>query len=154
MPLIPQADSWSNPPGRGELRMTASPYQNPYGPPPTQPPRPQADVAARFRLIAAIVGAVAAVLVLAGAFLPQTKFEQIVDGKAESSQTISAWTRSFDVEPSEDAKKFYETTHVARYGIPLSAGALVLLAGAGLAIAGARRSAGTGVRSAARTALV
>jgi hypothetical protein len=134
--------------------MTASPYQNPYGPPPAQPPRPRADVAARFRLIAAIVGAVAAILVLAGSFLPQTKFEQIVGGKAESSQTISAWTRSFDVEPSEEAKKFYENTHVARYGIPLSAGALVLLAGAGLAIAGARRSAGTGVRSAARTALV
>ena len=134
--------------------MTTSPYQNPYGPPPGQPPRPPADVAGRFRLIAGIVGAVAAVLVLAGSFLPQTKFEQIVGGKAESSQTISAWTRSFGVEPSEDAKKFYENTHVARYGIPLSAGALVLLAGAGLAFAGARRSAGTGVRSGARTALV
>ncbi|MEU0795864.1 hypothetical protein ABZ342_37870 [Amycolatopsis sp. NPDC005961] len=137
--------------------MTASPYQNPYGPPPVQqppPPRPPADAGARFRLIAAIVGALAAVLVLAGSFLPQTKFEQVVGGKAESSQTISAWTRSFDVEPSPEAKKFYENTHVARYGIPLSAGALVLLAGAGLAFAGARRSAGPGVRSGARTALV
>jgi hypothetical protein len=137
--------------------MTASPYQNPYGPPqPQQPPprRPPTDAGARLRLIAGIVGAVAAVLVLAGSFLPQTKFEQVVGGKAESSQTISAWTRSFDVEPSDEAKKFYENTHVARYGIPLSAGALVLLAGAGLAIAGARRSAGAGVRSGARTALV
>ena len=134
--------------------MTATPYQNPYGPPAAPPRQPPADAGARFRLIAGIVGAVAAVLVLAGSFLPQTKFEQVVSGKTESSQTISAWTRSFDVEPSPDAKKFYENTHVARYGIPLSAGALVLLAGAGLAFAGARRSAGTGVRSGARTALV
>ncbi|WIY07160.1 hypothetical protein QRX60_26105 [Amycolatopsis mongoliensis] len=134
--------------------MTATPYQNPYGPPPAQPRRPPADAGARLRLIAGIVGAVAAVVVLAGSFLPQTKFEQVVGGKTESSQTISAWTRSFDVEPGDDAKKFYENTHVARYGIPLSAGALVLLAGAGLAFAGARRSAGTGVRSGARTALV
>jgi hypothetical protein len=136
--------------------MTASPYQNPYGPPPPQPrpPRPPADAGARLRLIAGIVGAVAAVVVLAGSFLPQTKFEQVVGGKAESSQTISAWSRSFDVEPSDEAKKFYENTHVAHYGIPLSAGALVLLAGAGLAFAGARRSAGFGVRSGARTALV
>jgi hypothetical protein len=134
--------------------MTATPYQNPYGPPPAQPRRPPADAGARLRLIAGIVGAVAAVLVLAGSFLPQTKFEQVVSGKTESSQTISAWSRSFDVEPGDEAKKFYENTHVARYGIPLSAGALVLLAGAGLAFAGARRSAGTGVRSGARTALV
>ncbi|MEU8636238.1 hypothetical protein AB0C38_29090 [Amycolatopsis sp. NPDC048633] len=134
--------------------MTATPYQNPYGPPAAPPRRPPADLGARFRLIAGIVGAVAAVLVLAGSFLPQTKFEQISDGKTESSQTISAWTRTFDVEPGDEARKFYENTHVARYGIPLSAGALVLLAGAGLAFAGARRSAGTGVRSSARTALV
>ncbi|MFJ7217003.1 hypothetical protein [Amycolatopsis sp. NPDC098790] len=137
--------------------MTATPYQNPYGPPqgrPPQPPRPPADPGARLRLVAAIVGAVAAVVVLAGSFLPQTEFEQVVNGKTESSQTISAWTRSFGVEPGDEAKKFYENTHVARYGIPLSAGALVLLAGAGLAFAGARRSAGNGVRSGARTALV
>ncbi|WP_372668424.1 hypothetical protein [Amycolatopsis kentuckyensis] len=134
--------------------MTATPYQNPYGPPPGQPPRPPADPGARLRLVAAIVGVVAAVVVLAGSFLPQTKFEQIVNGKTESSQEISAWSRSFAVEPGDEAKKFYENTHVARYGIPLSAGALVLLAGAGLAVAGARRSAGNGVRSGARTALV
>ncbi|MEV4142276.1 hypothetical protein AB0J40_01345 [Amycolatopsis sp. NPDC049691] len=134
--------------------MTATPYQNPYGPPHGQPPRPPADPGARLRLVAAIVGAIAAVVVLAGSFLPQTKFEQVVSGKTESSQTISAWTRSFAVEPGDEAKKFYENTHVARYGIPLSAGALVLLAGAGLAFAGARRSAGNGVRSSARTALV
>ncbi|WP_086853970.1 hypothetical protein, partial [Amycolatopsis kentuckyensis] len=58
------------------------------------------------------------------------------------------------VEPGEEAKKFYDQTHVARYGIPLTAGAVVLLAGAGLAFAGVRRSAGPGVRSSARTALV
>ncbi|WP_329049726.1 hypothetical protein OG738_43020 [Amycolatopsis sp. NBC_01488] len=133
--------------------MTASPYQNPYGPPPA-PPRPPAEAGARLRLVAGIVGVLAAVAVLAGSFLPQTKFEQLVSGKTDSSQTVSAWTRSFDVEPSAEAKKFYENTHVAHYGIPLSVGALVLLAGAGLAFAGARRSAGTGVRSSARTALV
>ncbi|WP_410669000.1 hypothetical protein [Amycolatopsis sp. cmx-4-68] len=134
--------------------MTATPYQNPYGPPPAQPQRPSGDPGALLRLLAGILGALAAVLVLAGSFLPQTSFEQIVDGKTESSQTVSAWSRSFDVEPDGDAKKFYESTHVARYGIPLSTGAVVLLAGAGLALAGARRSARAGLRANARTALV
>jgi hypothetical protein len=127
--------------------MTAAPYQYSYGPPP-------ADPGASLRLFAGILGVLAAVLVLAGSFLPQTSFEQVVDGKTESSQTISAWSRSFTVEPGAEAKKFYENTHVARYGIPLAAGAVVLLAGAGLAFAGARRSAGPGVRSGARTALL
>jgi hypothetical protein len=131
--------------------MTAAPYQYPYGPPPAPPP---AEPGALFRLIAGILGGLAAVLVLAGSFLPQTSFEQVVNGKTESSQTISAWSRSFAVEPGDEAKKFYDNTHVARYGIPLAAGAVVLLAGAGLAFAGTRRSAGPGVRSGARTALV
>ncbi|MFF1608391.1 hypothetical protein ACFVYA_11465 [Amycolatopsis sp. NPDC058278] len=131
--------------------MTAAPYPYPYGQPPTQPP---ADPGAVFRLFAGILGALAAVLVIAGSFLPQTSFEQVADGKPVSSQKISAWSRTFDVEPDEQAKKFYENTHVARYGIPLSAAAVVLLAGAGLALAGARRSAGPGVRAGARTALV
>ncbi|WP_206791395.1 hypothetical protein [Amycolatopsis sp. MtRt-6] len=131
--------------------MTAAPYPYPYGPPPAQPP---ADPGAVFRLFAGILGVLAAALVIAGSFLPQTTFEQVVNGKTESSQTISAWSRSFAVEPSEEAKKFYAETHVARYGIPLTAGAVVLLAGAGLAFAGARRSAGPGVRAGARTALV
>lgn len=134
--------------------MTAAPYQNPYGPPPAQPPRPAADPGALFRLLAGILGVLAAVLVLAGSFLPQTSFEQVVSGKTESKQTISAWSRSFDVEPGEEARAFYDKTHVARYGIPLTAASVVLLAGAGLAFAGARRSAGTGVHSGARTALV
>ncbi|MER6794358.1 hypothetical protein [Amycolatopsis mediterranei] len=118
--------------------MTAAPYPYPYGPPPAQPP---ADPGAVFRLLAAILGALAAVLVIAGSFLPQTSFEQVVDGKTESSQTISAWSRSFTVEPDEQTKQFYDNAHVARYGIPLTTAAVVLLAGAGLALAGARRSA-------------
>ncbi len=131
--------------------MTAAPYPYPYGPPPAQP---SAEPGALFRLIAGILGVVAAALVIAGSFLPQTSFEQVVDGKTESSQTISAWSRTFSVEPGDEAKKFYENTHVARYGIPLTTAAVVLLAGAGLALAGVRRSTGPGVRSAARTALV
>jgi len=133
--------------------MTGAPAPYPYGynPPPAQPP---ADPGALFRLLAGMLGAVAAVLVVAGSFLPQTSFEQVVDGKTESSQTISAWSRSFTTEPGEEAKKFYENTHVARYGIPLATGAVVLLAGAGLAFAGTRRSANPRVRSGARTALV
>ncbi|WP_318307424.1 hypothetical protein [Amycolatopsis solani] len=131
--------------------MTAAPQPYPYGPPPARPP---ADPGGFSRLLAGMFGAVAAALVVAGSFLPQTSFEQVVDGKSESSQTISAWSRSFSVEPGEEAKKFYENTHVARYGIPLTAGAVVLLAGAGLAFAGRRRSAGAGVRDGARTALV
>ncbi|SFW89850.1 hypothetical protein [Amycolatopsis australiensis] len=132
--------------------MTASPY--PYAPPPAPQQRPPADPGTLFRLLAGILGVLAAVLVVAGSFLPQTSFEQIVGGKTDSKQTVSAWGRSFDVEPDDQAKKFYENTHVARYGIPLTAGAVVLLAGAGLAFAGSRRSAGAGVRSGARTALV
>ncbi|RSD08416.1 hypothetical protein [Amycolatopsis eburnea] len=131
--------------------MTAAPHPYPYGPPPA---RPAADPGGFRRLLAGMFGAVAAALVVAGSFLPQTSFEQVVDGKSESSQTISAWTRSFSVEPGEEAKKFYENTHVARYGIPLTAGAVVLLAGAGMAFAGRRRSAGPGVRDGARTALI
>ncbi|MEU5263181.1 hypothetical protein [Amycolatopsis sp. NPDC021455] len=135
--------------------MTATPYPYSYGPPPAQPPQPApADPGALFRLLAGILGVLAAALVVAGSFLPQTSFEQVFNGKTESKQTISAWSRSFDVEPGDEAKKFYENTHVARYGIPLTTGAVVLLAGAGLAFAGARRSAGPGLRSGARTALV
>lgn len=130
--------------------MTAAPYPYSYGP----PPAPPADPGAFLRLLAAILGALAAALVIAGSFLPQSSFEQVVDGKTESSQTISAWSRSFSVEPPAETKKFYDSTHVARYGIPLSVAAVVLLAGAGLAFAGARRSAGPGLRSGARTALV
>ncbi|WP_326954905.1 hypothetical protein [Amycolatopsis sp. NBC_01286] len=131
----------------------------PYGPPQMQPPRPpsaspSADPGALFRLIAGLFGALAAILVLVGSFLPQTTFEQIVSGKTESSQTISAWSRSFDIEPSPDAQKFYESTHVAHYGIPLSVGAVVLLAGAVLALLGVRRSASPGTRTGARTALL
>ncbi|MFT7874186.1 hypothetical protein ACHL6L_43410, partial [Amycolatopsis sp. A24] len=127
--------------------MTAAPYPYSYGPPPAAQ---QADPGAVFRLFAAILGVLAAVLVIAGSFLPQTSFEQVVNGKTESSQTVSAWSRSFSVDPGEETKKFYEQTHVARYGIPLTACAVVLLAGAGLAFAGARRSAGPGVRAGAR----
>ncbi|MGW3964932.1 hypothetical protein ACWED2_34295 [Amycolatopsis sp. NPDC005003] len=130
--------------------MTAAPYPYSYGP----PPAPPADPGALFRLFAGILGVLAAVLVITGSFLPQTSFEQVVDGKTESDQTVSAWSRSFAVEPTGEAKKFYDSTHVARYGIPLTAGAVVLLTGAGLAFAGARRSARPGVRSGARTALV
>jgi len=131
--------------------MTAAPYPYSYGPPPAPPP---ADPGAVFRLFAGILGVLAAALVIAGSFLPQTSFEQVVDGKTESDQTVSAWSRSFAVEPTGEAKKFYDQTHVARYGIPLTAASVVLLAGAGLAFAGARRSAGPGLRSGARTALV
>ncbi|QKV79330.1 hypothetical protein [Amycolatopsis sp. Hca4] len=131
--------------------MTAAPYPYSYGPPPTPPP---ADPGAVFRLFAAILGVLAAALVIVGSFLPQTSFEQVVDDKTESSQTVSAWSRSFAVEPTGEAKKFYDQTHVARYGIPLTAASVVLLAGAGLALAGARRSAGPGLRSGARTALI
>jgi hypothetical protein len=140
--------------------MTASapppypPQPYPYGPPPMQPPRPPSDAGALFRLLAGIFGALAAILVVVGSFLPQTTFEQIVSGKTESSQTISAWSRTFGVEPSPDAQKFYESTHVAHYGIPLTVGAVVLLAGAALAFAALRRSAGPGTRSGARTALL
>jgi hypothetical protein len=141
--------------------MTASapppfpPQPYPYGPPPTQPPRPPAaDPGALFRLIAGMFGALAAALVVVGSFLPQTTFEQIVSGKTESSQTISAWSRSFDVEPSAEALKFYESTHVAHYGIPLTVFSVVLLAGAALVFAGLRRSASPRTRSGARTALL
>ncbi|EOD64270.1 hypothetical protein H480_32768, partial [Amycolatopsis vancoresmycina DSM 44592] len=83
--------------------MTAAPYPYSYGPPPTPPPaQPPADPGAFFRLFAGILGVLAALLVIAGSFLPQTSFEQVVNGKTESSQTISAWSRSFAVEPGDE----------------------------------------------------
>ncbi|HKN55703.1 MAG TPA: hypothetical protein VJX66_24620 [Amycolatopsis sp.] len=131
---------------------------NPSAPPPYAPsygpPVPPADPARIPRLLAGIFAVLAAGLVVVGSFLPQTSFEQVVDGKPDSKQSISAWTRTFDIEPSPEAKKFYDSTHVARYGIPLSASALVLLAGGALAFAGARRSASPGLKSTGRAVLL
>ena len=121
----------------------------PYG-----APQPPADPAALPRLLAGLLGVLAAGLIVVGSFLPSTTYVQLVDDKPTNGQSISAWSRSFDVEPDAESKKFYDNTHVARYGIPLAGGALVLLAGAGLAVAGLRRTAGDRVKSGSRSALL
>jgi len=119
--------------------MTASPP--PYPPPmyPYGPPQPPADPTAPPRLLAGLLAVLAAGLIVVGTFLPTTTFVQLTDGKPGDSISTSSWSRTFDPEPDAETKKFYENTHVSRYGIPLSAGALVLLVGAGLAFAGGNR---------------
>lgn len=133
--------------------MTASPppYPPPYPPrqPYGAPPAPPADPAKVPRLLAGLLGVLAAGLIVVGTFLPSTTYVQLLDGKPTNGQSLSAWSRTFDVEPDAESKKFYENSHVAHDGIPLSAGALILLVGAGLVFAGGERG-----KSAGRSALL
>jgi hypothetical protein len=112
-------------------------------------PQAPTDPAKVSRLLAGLLAIVAAGLIVVGTFLPTTTFVQLVDGKPGDGIATSSWSRTFDPEPDAETKKFYENTHVSRYGIPLTAGALVLLVGAGLAFAGSDR-----VKRAGRTVLV
>lgn len=124
--------------------MTPSPP--PYPPPMYPygaPPAPPADPAKVPRLLAGLLAVLAAGLIVVGTFLPTTTFVQLNDGKRGDSIATSSWSRTFDPEPDAETKKFYENTHVSRYGIPLTAGALVLLVGAGLAFAGRKRAGRT-----------
>ncbi len=136
------------------MTATPPPYPNAYPPNPYAAPQPPADPAALFRLLAALLAVLAAGLIVVGSFLPHTTYAQLSDGKTVAGQSQNAWTRTFDVEPDAQSKQFYDNTHVARYGIPLSAGALMLLVGAGLVIAGSRRGGSDRMRSAGRTALL
>ncbi|WP_181771172.1 hypothetical protein [Amycolatopsis pittospori] len=142
----------------------SAPQQQPYQPtgpfsaihPPQAPaaaPRPPSD--ARLpRLFAAMMGVFAALLVIVATFLPQSTYEQLSDGKSVSKFAETGWTRTFDIEPSAEEKEFYDKTHVARYGIPLSAAALVLIAGAGVGFGSYRRSSGSLAATTSRTLLV
>ncbi|WP_414944158.1 hypothetical protein [Amycolatopsis sp. cmx-11-32] len=115
--------------------------------------RPPSD--ARLpRLFAAMMGVFAGLLVLIATFLPQSTYEQLSDGKTVSKFAETGWSRSFDIEPSTEEKDFYDKTHVARYGIPLSATALTLFAGAAVGFASYRRNSGSPAATTARTLLI
>lgn len=141
-----------------------APQQQPYQPtgpfgvvqPPQAPvaaARPPSD--ARLpRLFAAMMGVFAAVLVIVATFLPQSTYEQLSDGKAVSKLSETGWTRTFDIEPTREEQEFYDKTHVARYGIPLSAAAVILLAGAAVGFASYRRSSSSPAAMTSRTLLV
>jgi hypothetical protein len=107
------------------------PYPFPPGPPAAEP-------GALGRLLAGVLGVFAAVLVIAGSFLPTWAYQESSAGKVRSSQSISAWTRMFGIEPDATERAFYDTNHVAHYGIPLTVASLVLLAGAVLVFTRAR----------------
>ncbi|MBE1578556.1 hypothetical protein ACFORH_19010 [Amycolatopsis roodepoortensis] len=137
-----------------------APQQQPYQPtgpfgaiPPAAAPRPPSDVRLP-RLFAAMMGVFAGLLVLIATFLPQSTYEQISDGKAVSKFAETGWTRTFDIEPSAEEKEFYDKTHVARYGIPLSAAALTLFAGAAVGFAAYQRNSGSPAATTSRTLLI
>ncbi|EMD23079.1 hypothetical protein [Amycolatopsis azurea] len=120
---------------------------------PVAAPRPPSD--ARLpRLFAAMMGVFAGLLVLVATFLPQSTYEQLSEGKPVSKFAETGWTRTFDIEPSAEEKEFYDKTHVARYGIPLSAAALTLFAGAAVGFASYRRSSTSPAATTSRTLLV
>ncbi|AUI57608.1 hypothetical protein [Amycolatopsis sp. BJA-103] len=142
----------------------SAPQQQPYQPTgpfsamqpvqaPAAAPRPPSDVRLP-RLFAAMMGVFAGLLMLIGTFLPQSTYEQLSDGKTVSKFAETGWTRTFDIEPSAEEKEFYDKTHVARYGIPLSAAALTLFAGAAVGFASYRRNSGSPGATTARTLLI
>ncbi len=142
----------------------STPQQQPYQPTgpygamqpvaaPAAAPKPPSD--SRLpRLFAAMMGVFAAILVIVATFLPQSTYEQLSDGKAVSKLSETGWNRTFDIQPTPEEQEFYDKTHVARYGIPLSAAALALLAGAAVGFAAYRRSSGSVAATTSRTLLV
>ncbi|QRP44028.1 hypothetical protein [Amycolatopsis sp. FDAARGOS 1241] len=105
-----------------------------------QYPPPAAEPGAVSRLLAGILGVFAAALVVAGTFLPAATTQVTVEGRLESAFSITSWTRLVDVAPAAE-QELFAISHVARYGIPLSVTAAVLLAGAVLAFTRARAAA-------------
>lgn len=141
-----------------------APQQQPYQPtgpfgviqPPQAPAaasRPPSD-ARVLRLFAAMMAVFAGVLVIVATFLPQSTYEQVSEGKPVSKLAETGWTRTFDIEPSPEEKEFYDKTHVARYGIPLSAAAVILFAGAAVGFASYRRSSGSPAATTSKTLLI
>lgn len=104
-----------------------------YPPPATEP----GGVA---RLLAGILGVFAAVLVVAGTFLPASVTLVTVRGQVESSYSVTAWDRSVAAAPAAE-QDLFGVSHVAHYGIPLTVTAAVLLIGAVLVFTRARGAA-------------
>ncbi|MDT8914209.1 hypothetical protein [Amycolatopsis sp. PS_44_ISF1] len=110
------------------------------------PPRPAVPVAPvdpvdpgeLARMLSAVLGALSAVLVLTGSFLPIWAYQESSGRRVQASQSVTAWTRLFDIEPDPAERAYYATTHVAHYGIPLAVACVVLLAGAAGALTRAR----------------
>ncbi|MFI5612257.1 hypothetical protein [Amycolatopsis sp. NPDC051903] len=105
-----------------------------------QYPPPATEPGAVSRLLAGILGVFAAALVVAGTFLPAATTQVTVEGRVESAFSVTSWTRVIDVAPAAE-QELFAISHVARYGIPLSVTAAVLLAGAVLAFTRARAAA-------------
>ncbi len=131
----------------------SAPQQQPYQPTGPFSAIPPSDTRLP-RLFAAMMGVFAGLLVLLATFLPQSTYEQLSDGKPVSKFAETGWTRTFDIEPSAEEKEFYDKTHVARYGIPLSAAALTLFTGAAVGFAAYRRSSTSIAATTSRTLLV
>jgi hypothetical protein len=112
--------------------------------PPPYPFPPAAAAAAEpgavARLLAGVLGLFTAVLVIVGSFLPFWAYEESSGGKVQASQTVTGWTRLFGIEPTAAERSFYDTSHVARYGIPLTVVSMVLIVGAVLVFGRARNA--------------
>jgi hypothetical protein len=114
---------------------------NPVPPPyPFPPAAPAAEPRAVARLLAGVLGVFAAVLVITGSFLPVWAYEESSDGKIQAAQNVTGWTRLFGIQPTATERSFYDTSHVAHYGIPLAVTSVVLLAGAVLVFGRARNA--------------
>ncbi|MGW4488121.1 hypothetical protein ACWEOE_30270 [Amycolatopsis sp. NPDC004368] len=109
------------------------------------PPAPVTEPGAVSRQLAGILGVFSAALVVAGTFLPIAATQVTAAGQVQSSFAITAWNRQVDVAPQSE-RDLFAISHVARFGIPLSVAAAVLVVGALLAF--------TRLRGAARTMLI
>ncbi|WP_326569759.1 hypothetical protein VSH64_01505 [Amycolatopsis rhabdoformis] len=112
---------------------------------PQYPPAPVTEPGAVSRLLAGILGVIAAALVVAGTFLPIAASQVTVAGRLQSSIAITAWDRQVEAAPQIE-RDLFAISHVPRYGIPLTVTAVVLLVGALLAF--------TRFRTAARIVLI
>ncbi|MEW2504618.1 MULTISPECIES: hypothetical protein [unclassified Amycolatopsis] len=112
---------------------------------PQYPPSPVAEPGAVSRLLAGILGVFSAALVVAGTFLPIAASRVTVAGQLQSAFAVTAWNRQVEAAPQAE-RDLFAISHVARYGIPLTVAAAVLVVGALLAF--------SRFRGAARTVLI
>ncbi|MEV6898285.1 DUF4064 domain-containing protein [Amycolatopsis sp. NPDC051372] len=107
---------------------------------PQYPPPPVAEPGAVSRLLAGILGVFSAALTVAGTFLPAAASSVTVNGRLQSSFSVSAWARDVETAPQSE-QDLFGVSHVARFGIPITVAAVVLLIGAVLVFTRARAAA-------------
>ncbi|MEU4668684.1 hypothetical protein AB0F91_12100 [Amycolatopsis sp. NPDC023774] len=107
---------------------------------PQYPPPPVAEPGAVSRLLAGILGVFSAALTVAGTFLPAAASSVTVNGRLQSSFSVSAWARDVETAPRSE-QDLFGVSHVARFGIPITVAAVVLLIGAVLVFTRARAAA-------------